>query len=213
MKNSSHKKKHLSDLTEEFMAQESIIRQGGGADGRERQKRLGRLTVRDRLHHLLDHPSKFLEFGIWAGFEMYKEWGELPAAGVVTGIGEVSGRQCMIIANDATVKAGAMFPQSVKKVLRAQTIAYECRLPIIYLVDSSGVFLPLQDEIFPDQDDFGRIFRNNAVLSSCGIPQYAAIMGNCIAGGGYLPVLCDKLLMTGPPPRRHTQRDGLCARC
>jgi 3-methylcrotonyl-CoA carboxylase beta subunit len=114
----------------------------------------------------------------------------------VTGIGKISGRDCMIIANDATVKAGAMFPQSIKKLLRAQRIAFECRLPIIYLVDSSGVFLPLQDEIFPDDDDFGRIFRNNAVMSAAGLPQFAAIMGNCIAGGGYLPVLCDKLLMT-----------------
>jgi acetyl-CoA carboxylase carboxyltransferase component len=127
---------------------------------------------------------------------MYQEWGEIPAAGVITGIGKIVGRDFMIIANDATVKAGAMFPQSIKKVLRAQRIAFECRLPIIYLVDSSGVFLPLQDEIFPDEDDFGRIFRNNAVISAAGLPQYAAIMGNCIAGGGYLPVLCDKLLMT-----------------
>lgn len=119
-----------------------------------------------------------------------------PGAGVVTGIATVSGTRCMIIANDATVKAGAFFPQSVKKVLRAQRIAFECRLPIIYLVDSSGVFLPLQDDVFPDEDDFGRIFRNNAIISAAGIPQYAAIMGNCIAGGGYLPVLCDQLLMT-----------------
>jgi acetyl-CoA carboxylase carboxyltransferase component len=192
-----HEKKiHLRELSENLQTQESFIRLGGGQEGRERQKKLGRLTVRDRLKHLLDQPTSFLEFGIWSAFEMYQEWGGLPAAGVITGIGEVEGRHCMIIANDATVKAGAMFPQSVKKVLRAQTIAYECRLPIIYLVDSSGVFLPLQDEIFPDNDDFGRIFRNNAVLSALGIPQYAAIMGNCIAGGGYLPVLCDKLLMT-----------------
>jgi acetyl-CoA carboxylase carboxyltransferase component len=127
---------------------------------------------------------------------MYQDWGGLPAAGVISGIGTVSGRTCMIIANDATIKAGAMFPQSTKKILRMQRIAYECKMPIIYLVDSSGVFLPLQDEIFPDEDDFGRIFRNNAVLSAAGIPQIAAIMGNCIAGGGYLPVLCDKLVMT-----------------
>ena len=127
---------------------------------------------------------------------MYEKWGPLPAAGVVTGLGRVSGRLCMIIANDATVKAGAMFPQSVKKVLRAQRIAFQSRLPTIYLVDSAGVFLPLQDEIFPDEDDFGRIFRNNAIFSSAGIPQFAAIMGNCIAGGAYLPVLCDHLLMT-----------------
>ena len=120
----------------------------------------------------------------------------MPAAGVVTGIGTIQGRLCMVVANDATVKAGAMFPQSVKKVLRAQKIAFACKLPVMYLVDSSGVFLPLQEDVFPDEDDFGRIFRNNAVMSAAGIPQFAAIMGNCIAGGGYLPVLCDKLLMT-----------------
>jgi acetyl-CoA carboxylase carboxyltransferase component len=127
---------------------------------------------------------------------MYAEWGEVPAAGLITGIGWVSGRPCLISASDSAVKAGAMFPQSVKKLLRAQRIAFQFRLPVIYLVDSAGVFLPLQDEIFPDEDDFGRIFRNNAVLSAAGIPQFAAVMGNCIAGGAYLPVLCDKLLMT-----------------
>ncbi len=127
---------------------------------------------------------------------MYEEWGKIPAAGVVAGIGDVSGVPCMIIANDATVKAGAFFPQTTKKVIRAQRIAFECSLPIIYLVDSAGVFLPMQDEIFPDEDDFGRIFRNNSVISAAGIPQFAAIMGNCVAGGAYLPVLCDKILMT-----------------
>lgn len=186
----------LRQLTEEILQQESGLREGGGQAGRERQQRLGRMTVRDRLNLLLDIEPPFFELGLWAAYNMYSEWGELPAAGVVTGIGSISGIQCMIIANDATVKAGAFFPQSVKKVLRAQRIAYECRLPIIYLVDSSGVFLPLQDEIFPDEDDFGRIFRNNAIISAAGIPQIAAIMGNCIAGGGYLPVLCDKLIMT-----------------
>jgi 3-methylcrotonyl-CoA carboxylase beta subunit len=186
----------LRQLTDELQAQEDVLREGGGESGRERQKRLGRMTVRERLEQLLDAEPPFIELGIWAGYKMYPQWGDLPAAGVVTGIGSVSGVNCMIVANDATVKAGAFFPQSVKKVLRAQKIAFECRLPIIYLVDSSGVFLPLQDEIFPDEDDFGRIFRNNAVISAAGIPQIAAIMGNCIAGGGYLPVLCDKLLMT-----------------
>ena len=127
---------------------------------------------------------------------MYSEWGAVPAAGIVTGIGFVCGRPCLIAASDATVKAGAMFPQSVKKLLRAQRIATRLRLPVIYLVDSAGVFLPLQEDVFPDEDDFGRIFRNNAVMSAAGIPQYAAVMGNCIAGGAYLPVLCDKLLMT-----------------
>lgn len=186
----------LRALTDEFLAQEAQIKEGGGKSGKERQARLGRLTVRERLHYLLDDSKDFFELNLWAAYQMYQEWGEMPAAGVVTGIGKVQGRDCMIVANDATVKAGAMFPQSVKKVLRAQRIAYDCRLPVLYLVDSSGVFLPLQDEIFPDEDDFGRIFRNNAVFSASGIPQFAAIMGNCIAGGGYLPVLCDKLLMT-----------------
>jgi 3-methylcrotonyl-CoA carboxylase beta subunit len=197
----------LRSLTVEILAQEEIIKQGGGPKGIERQKRLNRLTVRERLNLLLDEKTQFFELGIWAGYRMYERWGETPAAGVVCGIGTVSGRNVIIIANDATVAAGAMFPQTVKKVLRAQRIAYNCRLPIIYLVDSSGVFLPLQDEVFPDEDDFGRIFRNNSVLSAAGIPQFAAIMGNCAAGGGYLPVLCDKLLMTkgsglyiaGPP--------------
>lgn len=189
-------KSMLLQLTEEMAKQEDLLRQGGGESGRERQARLGRMTVRERLKHLLDQQTSFFELGLWAGYKMYTEWGELPAAGVVTGIGSVSGRPCMVIANDATVKAGAFFPQSVKKVLRAQRIAFECRLPVIYLVDSSGVFLPLQEDVFPDEDDFGRIFRNNAIFSAAGIPQIAAIMGNCIAGGGYLPVLCDKLLMT-----------------
>jgi 3-methylcrotonyl-CoA carboxylase beta subunit len=186
----------LRALAEEIERQEVVLREGGGVAGTERQRRLGRLTVRERLGRLLDPHTSFLELGLWAGYGMYEEWGEVPAAGVVTGIGRVCGRKIMVIANDATVKAGAMFPQSIKKVLRAQRIAFECRLPTIYLVDSSGVFLPLQDEVFPDEDDFGRIFRNNAIFSAAGIPQFAAVMGNCIAGGAYLPVLCDKLLMT-----------------
>jgi 3-methylcrotonyl-CoA carboxylase beta subunit len=192
----THKNPSLKLLTENFLKEENLLRGGGDKSGQERQVRLGRMTVRERLKNLLDQGKPLFELGLWAGYKMYSEWGELPAAGVVTVIGSVSRHRCMIIANDATVKAGAFFPQSVKKVLRAQRIAFECRLPIIYLVDSSGVFLPLQEEIFPDEDDFGRIFRNNAVLSAAGIPQIAAIMGNCIAGGGYLPVLCDKLLMT-----------------
>ncbi len=183
----------LEELTRQFQNEEKALREGGSP---ERQKKLGRLTVRERLDLLLDNGEDFLELGLWAGWKMYEEWGSFPAAGVVTGIGRVEGRDCMIIANDATVKAGAFFPQSVKKVIRAQKIAYQLELPTLYLVDSSGVFLPLQSEIFPDEDDFGRIFRNNALFSSAGIPQFAAIMGNCIAGGGYLPVLCDQLLMT-----------------
>jgi acetyl-CoA carboxylase carboxyltransferase component len=154
------------------------------------------MTVRQRLEALLDKDSPLLELGLWAAWRMYPEWGEVPAAGVVTGIGAVGGRRVLLVANDATVKAGAFFPQTVKKVLRAQRIAAAFRLPLVYLVDSAGVFLPLQDEIFPDEDDFGRIFRNNAVLSAQGIPQYAAVMGNCVAGGAYLPVLSDTLLMT-----------------
>src|SRR5207237_10081782 len=134
--------------------------------------------------------------GLWAAWGRYRDWGGAPAAGVVTGIGRVSNRLTMMIANDATVKAGAFFPMTCKKVLRAQRIAMENRLPLLYLVDSAGVFLPLQDEVFPDEDDFGRIFRNNAVLSATGVPQFSAILGNCVAGGGSLPVLCDKLLMT-----------------
>jgi len=186
----------LRETTEELFRQEETLLQGGGAVGQNRQRKQGRLPVRERLSLLLDKDSRFFELGIWAAYRMYTDWGDVPAAGVVMGIGWVSGRPCLIAANDATVKAGAMFPQSVKKLLRAQRIASQFRLPLIYLVDSAGVFLPLQDEIFPDEDDFGRIFRNNSVLSAAGIPQYAAVMGNCIAGGAYLPVLCDKLLMT-----------------
>lgn len=184
----------LLEITTKILDEEAHLKQGGNP---ERQRKLGRMTARERIVHLLDENAPFFELSLWAGWNMYTEWGPFPpAAGVVAGIGRVEGRETLIIANDATVKAGAMFPQSVKKMLRAQRIAFECRLPILYLVDSSGVFLPLQDEIFPDEDDFGRIFRNNALISAAGIPQFAAIMGNCIAGGGYLPVLCDELVMT-----------------
>ena len=176
--------------------EEAALREGGGRAGHERQRKMGRLPVRERLSHLLDKDAQFFEIGLWAAYKMYEQWGKIPAAGVVTGIGNVAGVPCMIVANDATVKAGAFFPQTTKKVIRAQRIAFECALPIIYLVDSAGVFLPMQDEIFPDEDDFGRIFRNNSVISAAGIPQFAAIMGNCVAGGAYLPVLCDKILMT-----------------
>jgi len=176
--------------------EEAALREGGGRAGHERQRKMGRLPVRQRLSHLLDKDAQFFEIGLWAAYRMYEQWGKIPAAGVVTGIGNVAGVPCMIVANDGTVKAGAFFPQTTKKVIRAQRIAFECALPIIYLVDSAGVFLPMQDEIFPDEDDFGRIFRNNSVISAAGIPQFAAIMGNCVAGGAYLPVLCDKILMT-----------------
>lgn len=182
----------LADLRGE----EAALRQGGGSEAAKRQHAKGRLTARERLERLLDKGSPWLELGLWAGWEMYTAWGGAPGAGVVTGVGNVAGRRHMIIANDATVKAGAFFPATAKKVLRAQKIAMQNRLPLVYLVDSAGVFLPLQEDVFPDEDDFGRIFRNNAVISAAGIGQIAAIMGNCVAGGGYLPVLCDKLLMT-----------------
>jgi acetyl-CoA carboxylase carboxyltransferase component len=181
---------------EAILQEEAILREGGGKIGQDRQRKMGRLPARERIANLLDREGDFFEVGLWAAYKMYDQWGSVPAAGAVAGIGEVSGVPCMIIANDATVKAGAFFPQTAKKLIRAQRIAFECALPIIYLVDSSGVFLPMQDEIFPDEDDFGRIFRNNSVISAAGIPQFAAIMGNCVAGGSYLPVLCDKVLMT-----------------
>src|SRR3954462_3228325 len=180
----------------DLAAEEDRIRLGGGAKAIDRQHEKGRLTARERIAKLLDPEVPFFELSLWAAWGMYREWGGAPSAGVVTGVGTVAGRRVMVIANDATVKAGAFFPLTCKKVLRAQRIALENRLPLVYLVDSAGVFLPLQDEVFPDEDDFGRIFRNNAVISAAGIPQFAAIMGNCVAGGGYLPVLCDKLLMT-----------------
>jgi 3-methylcrotonyl-CoA carboxylase beta subunit len=186
----------LRDFCREILKQEALLRQGGGKTGLERQRKLGRLPARERIGQLLDQDAQFFEIGLWAAYKMYEEWGNIVAAGTVAGIGNVSSVPCMIIANDATVKAGAFFPATVKKLLRAQRIAFDCSLPIIYLVDSSGVFLPMQDEIFPDEDDFGRIFRNNSVISAAGIPQFAAIMGNCVAGGAYLPVLCDKILMT-----------------
>lgn len=153
------------------------------------------MLVKERLEHLFD-PGYTFEIGKEWAHGMYEEFGGCPKAGVITQIGSISDRACMVIANDATVKAGALFPQSVKKILRSQKIAWNLQLPIIYLVDSSGVFLPLQEEIFPDEDDFGRIFYNNSIFAQEGLPQIAAIMGNCIAGGGYLPVLCDQLLMT-----------------
>jgi len=183
-------------LLDLYRRQRETIALGGGPKAIERQHEKQRLTARERIARLIDEGQDFFELGAWAAFGMYTEWGSAPAASVICGIGRISGRDFMVIANDATVKAGAFFPMTAKKVLRAQRIAMENRLPLIYLVDSAGVFLPLQDEVFPDEDDFGRIFRNNAVISAMGIPQLAAIMGNCVAGGGYLPVLCDKLVMT-----------------
>ncbi len=186
----------LLTLLASHRSEEETIRLGGGARAAGAQHAKGRLTVRERLKLLLDEGPEFLELGLWAAHGMYSEYGGAPGAGVVTGIGRVSGRLCMIIANDATVKAGAFFPMTAKKVLRAQTIALENRIPTLYLVDSAGVFLPLQEDVFPDTDDFGRVFRNNAVMSSLGIPQITAIMGMCVAGGAYLPVMTDTILMT-----------------
>lgn len=186
----------LAVLMAALRVEELEIRLGGGAKAEAAQHAKGRLTVRERLALLLDEGTDLLELGLWAAYGMYAEYGGAPCAGVVTGLGRVSGRLCMIIANDATVKAGAFFPMTAKKVLRAQTIALENRIPTLYLVDSAGVFLPLQEDVFPDQDDFGRVFRNNAVMSSLGIPQITAIMGMCVAGGAYLPVMTDTVLMT-----------------
>jgi len=171
------------------------IRLGGGTKKIEKQHARGKLTARERVATLIDEGDEFLELGAFAGYEMYEEHGGCPAGGVIVGLGKVQGRLCVIVANDATVKAGAWFPITGKKNLRAQEIALENRLPIIYLVDSAGVYLPMQDEIFPDKEHFGRIFRNNAQLSSKGIPQIAAIMGSCVAGGAYLPIMSDESLI------------------
>jgi len=176
--------------------EEERIREAGGAKAVEGQHKKNRLTARERIAKLIDPKTDFFELGIFAAWEMYQEWGGAPAAGTITGLGHVEGRRMMIIANDATVKAGAFFPMTAKKVIRAQNIAIENRIPTIYLVDSGGVFLPLQEDVFPDTDDFGRVFRNNAVMSAMGIPQIAAIMGLCVAGGAYLPVMCDHILIT-----------------
>jgi len=168
---------------------------GGGEKASAKQKEKGKLLARERIDYLRDKDTTFVEVGAFAGDGMYEEYGGCPSGGVVCGIGYVSGKQCMIVANDATVKAGAWFPITGKKNLRAQEIAMENRLPIIYLVDSAGVFLPMQDEIFPDKEHFGRIFRNNAIMSSMGITQIAAVMGSCVAGGAYLPIMSDEALI------------------
>jgi 3-methylcrotonyl-CoA carboxylase beta subunit len=185
----------MADLMSQVHNEEEEIREGGGTKAIEAQHSKGRLTARERIGLLAD-PGTFFELGIYAASGMYEEWGGAPAAGVITGLARVQTRLVMIIANDATVKAGAFFPMTAKKVIRTQNIAIENRIPTIYLVDSAGVFLPLQEDVFPDTDDFGRVFRNNAVMSSLGISQIAAIMGMCVAGGGYLPVMCDHVLMT-----------------
>jgi acetyl-CoA carboxylase carboxyltransferase component len=186
----------MADRVAAIHNEEETIRQGGGAGNIAKQHEKKRLTARERIALLLDPGTELFELGIHCAFGMYEEWGGAPAAGVVTGLGRVHGRLVMLVVNDATVKAGAFFPMTAKKVIRAQNIAIENRIPTIYLVDSAGVFLPLQEDVFPDTDDFGRIFRNNAVMSAMGIPQIAAVMGMCVAGGAYLPLMCDHLLMT-----------------
>ncbi|HKI47607.1 MAG TPA: acyl-CoA carboxylase subunit beta [Balneolales bacterium] len=191
---SDYRTAHLTFMSE-LLEQEYKIKKGGGEKRIESQHKKGKLTARERIEQLTDKDSHFHELGIWAGFEMYDDVGGCPAAGVIMGIGLVSGRECVIAANDATVKAGAWFPITCKKNIRAQEIALENHLPIIYLVDSAGVYLPMQDEIFPDKEHFGRIFRNNAILSAKGIPQLAAIMGSCVAGGAYLPIMSDEALI------------------
>jgi 3-methylcrotonyl-CoA carboxylase beta subunit len=186
----------MIDRLTQIKNQEETIRQAGGAKAIEAQHKKNRFTARERIAKLIDPKSEFFELSIYAAHEMYQEWGGAPAAGTITGLARVEGRRVMIIANDATVKAGAFFPMTAKKVIRAQNIAIENHIPTIYLVDSGGVFLPLQEDVFPDTDDFGRVFRNNAVMSAMGIPQIAAIMGLCVAGGAYLPVMCDSILIT-----------------
>jgi len=188
--------RHIVELLTEMKNQEELICQGGGAKAIESQHKKGRLTARERIAKLIDPNTHFFELSLFAAFEMYEEWGGAPSAGTITGLARICGRLFMIVANDATVKAGSFFPMTAKKVIRAQNVAIENKLPTIYLVDSAGIFLPLQEDVFPDTDDFGRVFRNNAVMSAMGIPQLTAIMGMCVAGGAYLPVMCDHILMT-----------------
>jgi 3-methylcrotonyl-CoA carboxylase beta subunit len=188
--------RRMVDLLTEIKNQETAIQLGGGANAVEAQHKKSRLTARERIAKLIDPHTSFFELGIYAAHGMYEEWGGAPAAGAITGLGRICGRLVTIIANDATVKAGAFFPLTAKKVIRAQNISIDNHIPTIYLVDSAGVFLPLQEDVFPDTDDFGRVFRNNAVMSAMQIPQITAIMGMCVAGGAYLPVMCDHILMT-----------------
>ncbi len=185
----------LKQLTFQLKNKHRQVALGGGQKAIDKQHAKGKLTARERIHYLLDKDAEFLEIAAFAGEGMYLEYGGCPGGGVVAGIGYVKGRQCMVIANDATVKAGAWFPITAKKNLRAQEIAMENRLPVIYLVDSAGVFLPMQDEIFPDKEHFGRMFRNNAIMSSEGIVQISAIMGSCVAGGAYLPIMSDEAMI------------------
>lgn len=186
---------HMRMLVSTMKQRLAVIEQGGGKKNQEKVRQRGKLTPRERISYLVDKDSVFTEMGAFTAYDMYAEHGGCPAAGTVAGIGYVSGRQCMIVANDMTVKAGAWFPLTGKKNLRLQEIAMENRLPVIYLVDSAGVYLPMQDEIFPDKEHFGRIFRNNAKMSAMGITQIAAVMGSCVAGGAYLPIMSDEVLM------------------
>lgn len=190
-KNEDHNKLLLSDLKQKF----AKVKLGGGEKRIEKLHAEGKMTARERIDYLLDNKSNSIEIGAFVGDGMYAEHGGCPSGGVVVKIGYISGKQCIVVANDATVKAGAWFPITGKKNLRAQEIAMENRLPIIYLVDSAGVYLPMQDEIFPDKEHFGRIFRNNAIMSSMGITQIAAVMGSCVAGGAYLPIMSDEAMI------------------
>jgi acetyl-CoA carboxylase carboxyltransferase component len=190
-KNEDHHKLQLSQLR----AKLAVVKLGGGKERIAKQHAQGKLTARERIEYLLDKNTERIEIGALAGDGMYEDHGGCPSGGVVTVVGYINKRQCVVVANDATVKAGAWFPITAKKNLRAQEIAIENRLPIIYLVDSAGVYLPMQDEIFPDKEHFGRIFRNNAIMSSAGIPQIAAVMGSCVAGGAYLPIMSDEALI------------------
>ena len=190
-KNEDSQKMAWSDVRQKL----DIIEEGGGKKSAQKQKERNKLTARERISYLIDENKPFIEIGAFAGYEMYPEHGGCPAGGTVSGIGYISGRQCVIVANDQTVKAGAWFPITGKKNLRMQEIAMENKLPIIYIVDSAGVYLPMQDEIFPDKEHFGRIFRNNAKMSAMGITQIAAVTGACVAGGAYLPIMSDETLM------------------
>ncbi len=186
---------YFKNLIRKLDSVADVVKLGGGKKSIENLHSKNKLHCRERINLLIDKNSHFMEIGLFAGHGMYSEYGGAPSSGTVFGIGKIHGRDCVIVANDATVKAGAWFPITCKKNLRAQEISMENRLPIIYLVDSAGVFLPMQDEIFPDKEHFGRIFRNNAVMSSMGIPQIAAIMGPCVAGGAYLPIMSDEALI------------------
>src|SRR5437867_2204529 len=183
------------NLLRRLQAHADSVKLGGGKSAIEKHHARGKLTARERIAKLIDPQTPFLEIGLFTAYGMYAEYGGAPSSGTVFGIGTIHGRDVVIVANDATVKAGAWFPMTCKKNLRAQEIAMENRLPIVYLVDSAGVFLPLQSEIFPDKEHFGRIFRNNAVMSAMGIPQIAAIMGPCVAGGAYLPIMSDEAMI------------------